>query len=102
MDKKVTKSIKDFAHAVSKEFTVKKIVLYGSYANGTPTENSDIDIAVIVDKYNGNILKANSKLFAIVRDIDVRIEPILLEEEYDKSGFVESILKNGKIIYTAN
>ncbi|MBI1938795.1 MAG: nucleotidyltransferase domain-containing protein [Ignavibacteriales bacterium] len=102
MDKKVNKSIKEFALAVSKEFAVKKIVLYGSYASGTQTENSDIDIAVIVDKYNGNVLKANSKLFAIVRNIDIRIEPIFLEEKYDKSGFVESILKNGKVIYTAN
>ena len=102
MDRTIIKSIKKFAELVSREFAVKKIILYGSYAKGTPNENSDIDVAVILDRYEGDILKANSRLFALVRDIDVRIEPILLELEHDKSGFIESIMRNGKVVFSSN
>ncbi|MCL4549271.1 MAG: nucleotidyltransferase domain-containing protein [Bacteroidetes bacterium] len=102
MDRKVIASVKRFAKEVRKEFPVKKIILFGSYANGTEREDSDIDVAVIVDKYNGNIITANGKLFSLVRKIDVRIEPILLETQYDKSGFVRSILRSGKVIFSAN
>jgi hypothetical protein len=36
------------------------------------------------------------------REIDARIEPVLLEEINDKSGFLEEILKTGEIIYSAD
>lgn len=102
MDRKIIASIRRFAEVVKKEFPVKKIILFGSYANGTEREDSDIDVAVIVDKYNGDIIKANGKLFSLVRSIDIRIEPVLLEMQYDKSGFVQSILKNGKVIFSSS
>ena len=34
-------------------------------------------------------------------NIEARIEPVLLEESNDKSGFLEEILKTGEIIYSA-
>ena len=76
--------------------------LYGSYARGTPTKSSDIDIAVIVDTFSGDYLKASAHLFNLVRDIDKRIEPVLLSMNDDKSGFVAHVLKNGTIIYQSD
>ena len=29
-----------------------KVILFGSYANGTPNEHSDIDVMVILDNYH--------------------------------------------------
>jgi uncharacterized protein len=101
MDRKIIKSVEKFAEIVNKEFNVKKIILYGSYAKGTSTDYSDIDVAVIFDRYDGDVLKANSRLFSIVRDIDVRIEPVLLEMQNDRSGFIDSISKYGKVVYTS-
>lgn len=102
MDKNIIKAIKKFAELANKEFPIQKVVLYGSYAKGTQRKDSDIDVAVILDSYDGDILKANGKLFALVRNIDVRIEPIILEMKHDKSGFIESILKYGKVVFSAN
>lgn len=45
---------------------------------------------------------AGAKLFRLRREIDTRIEPALLEESNDKSGFLEEILKTGKVIYNAD
>jgi len=80
---------------------VSMVVLYGSHAKGTAGKNSDIDIAVIVDKFDGDYLKISAELFNLVRSVNKRIEPVLLCREYDKSGFLENVLKNGKIIYKA-
>jgi len=99
MDKTIIKKLKKYAHIISKKLPVKKIILYGSYAKGLQTENSDIDIAVVLEKIPGDYLNISAELFNLVRDIDFRIEPILINEKNDRSGFLESILKYGKIIY---
>ena len=78
---------------------VSMVVLYGSYARGTAKKNSDIDIAVVVEKFRGNYLEASAELFNLVRAVNKRIEPVLLCRENDKSGFLKNVLKHGKIIY---
>ncbi len=78
------------------------IVLYGSYARSMESEYSDIDIAIVVDKIEGDILELNLKLYKLRRDIDERIEPVLISRSGDKSGFLESILKYGTVIYNKN
>ena len=45
---------------------------------------------------------AEAKLFRLRKEIDTRIEPVLLEESNDKSGFSEEILKTGEVIYSAD
>ncbi len=37
----------------------------------------------------------------MVRDINKRIEPVLLRRANDKSGFLESVLKQEKVVYKA-
>jgi len=90
--KKYSDRVVDFMHP-------KMVVLYGSYAKGTAHENSDIDIAVICESVGDDFLIKSQQLFKLRRGIDSRIEPILLEQENDKSGFCEEILKTGKVIY---
>ena len=99
MDQKVIKIAKRFADKVRKKYPVKMVVLYGSHVGGTVRESSDIDIAVIVDKITGDYLKISADLFDMVRDINKRIEPVLLSMANDKSGFLENVLKRGKVVY---
>lgn len=98
MDKTTFKKIKQYADIVRQTISVKKIVLYGSYAKNSETTTSDIDIAVIVDSINGDYLDLSAQLFELADKVDVRIEPILLNENSDTSGFIESISKYGKEI----
>ena len=98
MDQAITEKVKKYADIVRHTMRVKKILLYGSYALGCEHDNSDIDVAVIVDNLEGDYLELSSKLFELVGKIDVRIEPVLLNEASDKSGFIESIMKYGKEI----
>ena len=101
MDKKVIEIARLYAQKVTEYLPVSMIVLYGSHVKGTATKSSDIDIAVVVDRFSGDYLKISSDLFGLVRSVNKRIEPVLLCRSKDRSGFLESVLKNGKIIYKA-
>lgn len=103
MDKKtVIERVKRYSDLVRKNFPVKKVILYGSYARGTQKTHSDIDVAVVLDHVEGDFLTAETRLYQLRRQIDVRIEPVLLEKINDKSGFLEEILKTGEIIYSSD
>jgi predicted nucleotidyltransferase len=94
--------VKQFADVVRKNFRVKKIILYGSYARGSAGKHSDIDVAVVLDNDEEDLLTSEAKLFKLRRDIDARIEPVLLDETNDTSGFLEEIIKTGEVIYSVD
>lgn len=102
MDKSqvLEKAIK-YATLVSEKIKPEKVVLYGSYVKGNWKEESDIDIAVIVSECEHDFLETEAMLYKLRRNIDDRIEPVLLEENNDDSGFLDEILKHGQIIYNA-
>lgn len=103
MDKEeVIEKVKRYATIIRSHFPVKMVILFGSYARGNPRETSDIDVAVLVDKSNDDCLESEARLNRLRRSIDLRIEPVLFEEdEKDPEGFFEEILKTGEIIYQA-
>src|SRR2546422_379481 len=42
------RSIKEFADEVARRFKPRKIILFGSYAYGKPTDDSDVDLLVVL------------------------------------------------------
>ena len=102
MDKStVIKIAKDYVNLVLQNMKPKEIILYGSYAKGTAREDSDIDIAVIVSKIINDYLDEAAMLYMLRVEIDSRIEPILLEDTYDRSGFLDDVRKTGYTLYSA-
>lgn len=102
MDKKRARElVEQYANVVVKNMIVNKIILYGSYARGDYRKDSDIDVAVIVprESLSKNILDDMAKLFKLRRDISTDIEPVLLIDEEDNSGFLESISEYGEVVY---
>jgi len=103
MDKTTAiKCVRQYAEIVKKHFDVEKIILYGSYSRDSSRKDSDIDVAVVLNHVDEDFLATEAKLFRLRREIDARIEPVLLEESNDKSGFLEEILRTGEIIYSAH
>ena len=102
LDKAMVREIATgYSHEVKKFLNLDKVVLFGSYANGNPHDESDIDIAVFVSGlddeawYNARIM-----LQKIRRNrMYINIEPHLLDEAHDPSGFVEYVVKTGEIVY---
>jgi uncharacterized protein len=103
MDKATAvKCVKQYAEVLKSHFNVEKIILYGSYSRDAARKDSDIDVAVVLNHIDDDFLATEAKLFRLRREIDTRIEPVLLEEANDRSGFLEEILKTGEIIYAAH
>ncbi len=100
MDKTTAlKHAKMYAQLVSEHLHPLKIVLFGSFATGNHTKNSDIDIAVIVTKIDGDFLLISKQLNRFIRNIDSRIVPVLIQNDEDRSGFLATILESGITLY---
>lgn len=92
------RKVKQFAAIVREHLPVCDVLLYGSYAKGRPRRYSDIDVAIVVDEYAGDLLGMKARLFRLRRRIDVRIEPLLVERKHDPARFLEEIARTGRLI----
>lgn len=103
LKKNIKYSIKKYIHTLrSNQIKVKKVILFGSYARGTNSENSDIDIAIITDKFANDRIEENQLLLKRTIGIDTRIEAMAFTPEEYKNDFNSPILyeirKHGKVI----
>lgn len=89
----------EFSILVKNYLKFSSAVLFGSYVNGKPREDSDIDIAFFVDKIeeNNDYFSLLVQLNKLTRKVDSRIEPHIFDDE-TKSGFGELIKLNGEEI----
>lgn len=102
---KIDAYIKKICEQIVRGFNPEKIILFGSYANGTPNEDSDIDLLVIMP-YEGNEL---DKMAEVRRDLssamplDVLVKTPTQVEKRIKMGdfFVRDIIESGKVLYDA-
>jgi predicted nucleotidyltransferase len=94
--------VNKFVDYISKEIRVNKVILFGSYANGTATEESDIDIAIDSPDFSEDYLAECERLNRSVwrSGTDLGIEPHPLHPVM-QDFFVEEILKTGIVIYEA-
>ena len=86
---------------------LKSIILYGSVARGTANEESDVDIALIIEKEDEDMY---DKLLDIVVAIELEynivittalIETSLFEKWRDISPFYKNITNEGIELWTA-
>jgi len=97
----VVNTVVRYANAVTKEFSPFAVILFGSHAKGTPNEDSDIDVGVVFDGFDGDWQETSSQLWDLAYDISWDIEPHLLDTTKDQSGFVKHVIKTGQVIYQA-
>ncbi len=79
---------------------VQEAFVFGSYAKGTPREESDIDVALISTAFSGDRFEDRRRIVPLRRKIDNRIEPIPFRPEdfYNGGSFVDEIKKTGRRI----
>jgi predicted nucleotidyltransferase len=96
--REVIKKLRQYKLLISSHFDVDKLVLFGSYARGTQRNDSDIDVAVVVNSISGDFFTYAPLLWNLRLEVDKRIEPVLLINGQDESGFLQEILKDGLVI----
>lgn len=97
IDSKVMKSIEKYIKKISKHYKIEAIILFGSYAKGIETKDSDIDIAIISSDFK-DIIDDGAKLIGLTWKIDTRIEPhpITTEDFQNVSNpFVKEVVDTG-------
>lgn len=96
MDKReAIKKVRAYKLLLQDYFQLEKVYLFGSYAKGTHRQDSDIDVAVVVRQADGDFFTVNPLLWKLRRQIDDRIEPVLIERDFDDAGFLDEIEKYG-------
>lgn len=91
----VLKTAREYAAAVREMMGESKVFLYGSHARETATKDSDIDIAVVVDHASGDYLETLAVLWRLADEINDEIEPVLLLNTEDTSGFLDTVRRTG-------
>jgi predicted nucleotidyltransferase len=95
------KILADFISALKElKITINRMYLFGSYANGTEKEWSDIDIAVVSKDFQGIRFLDIEKIIDVFLKIDNRIEPhpFALKDFTPDNPFAEEIMQTGKRI----
>lgn len=103
-DFKVTeKKITEIAQRIAQKFEPEKIILFGSWAWGTPHQDSDIDLFIIkkTDDTRQLTRDINGFLFPRLYPIDIIVYRPEQAEKRKEDGdfFVRDILTKGKILY---
>jgi len=82
----------------------EKIILFGSYANGTALENSDLDLFLVQDTKESAVersamIRENLRDFLLPMDILVYTPDEVEKDKDRKFTFVHEVLKSGKVLY---
>ena len=98
--------IRSFCNAVAKQFRPRKIILFGSYAYGKPTADSDVDLLVIMprtrrqgERMSLRISRALPRDFAM--DLLVRTPADVAKRLRWRDPFICEILAKGEVLYEA-
>ena len=97
-------AIRRFARQIAERFHPDRIILFGSYAGGTPHEESDVDLLVIMAA-NDEVAQSIRITLALKRPFPVdvivktpkHIERALREEDW----FLREVMEKGKVLYEA-
>jgi len=99
-----TENIHEVVEKIIRDFKPQKIILFGSYAAGNPTKDSDLDLLIVKDSDLPKIERNRRvrRLFKNVRfPVDVIVKTSLEYERYKNviGTVVYSAHKYGKVLY---
>lgn len=95
-------AIARLAYQIAEKFQPKRIILFGSYAYGTPTADSDVDLLVVMPTRNMTeqacrIRSAVEHPFPL--DLLVRTPEVLKRRLAMGDWFLREIVDRGKVLY---
>ena len=96
--------IKDIVNKIAIRFNPEKIILFGSYAAGNPTNDSDLDLLIIKE----TDLPRHKRSFDIQKSLIGSMVPMDIlvytrkeyeQEQNEERSFLFSAIKTSKILY---
>jgi predicted nucleotidyltransferase len=97
------KQLDDLVSNIKKNYSPEKIILFGSYNDGTYKEDSDIDLLVVKNTNKHPVWRRvearKASRAKIPMDILVYTPDEIKKLLADKSFFIMEIMEKGKILY---
>jgi predicted nucleotidyltransferase len=94
--------IREYARQIAEQFQPEKIILFGSYAYGTPHEDSDVDLLVVMPNRNhqNQSVQIRWRLAApFPLDLLVRTPKEMSWRLEEGESFMTTIVSQGKVLY---
>ena len=100
------RQIEELSRRIAAEFQPQRIFLFGSYAWGQPTPDSDVDLLIVMP-FDGKSVAKSVEMRLKVRppfpvDLLVRTPDKVRERLSLGDPFIRSILEEGKVLYEAD
>ena len=98
--------IRALVDEIAEAFEPERIILFGSYAAGTPTPDSDVDLLVVAE-YDGKPWHHATKIRNRVRpkfplDLLVRSPGEMADRIGQGDPFLSEIVSSGRVLYEAD
>ncbi len=95
--------IQVYAREVAEKFNPERIVLFGSYAYGEPTADSDVDLLVVMN-HSGSAVEQAAKIRASLHssfpmDVLVRSPENIQKRLLLGDPFLKTIVEKGEVLY---
>ena len=100
----VSQKITEIINKIASEYDPERIILFGSYANGNPSDNSDLDLFIIKESYLPRPERSvNIRRMLAEENIPMDII-VYTPDEVEKSrsnpySFVNEVLSSGITLY---
>lgn len=95
----IDNAVREYISELRKEIPVRKAILFGSYASGNYTKDSDVDLAIFSDYFEGTS-RVDGIKFLLSRarkysQMDFQPIPFTYRDYLERDGFVAEVLKKG-------
>ena len=98
-------AIERIVQSIVEQFHPEKVILFGSYAYGTPNEDSDVDLLVVMETDENPLLTAARISGSVEHIFPLGIlvwEPNKLLESFKRGGnFAREVMTEGIVLYDA-
>jgi predicted nucleotidyltransferase len=99
------KNIREIVQQIVERFRPQKVILFGSYAQGKPTQDSDVDLLVVMET-NEQSLHAAARISAAIDHpfpLDILVfRPSDLQASLERKGvFATEIMAKGIVLHEA-
>ena len=77
------------------KISIEAVYLFGSHAKGTASKDSDIDVALVVNHFDGVFFDVIPPIWLLRESVDFRIEPHVIARDTVYTGFLDEIHQTG-------
>ncbi|MHB1485777.1 MAG: nucleotidyltransferase domain-containing protein [Saccharofermentanales bacterium] len=88
----------DYINKLKEKIPVEKAILFGSYAKGTSTNESDVDVAIFSSAFE-KMSRVDGITFLLMQAlsfrIDIQPQPYTMKDYNEHNGLIGEIIKTG-------